>query len=70
VLSNGVDRICYQTTKTAFINAVSLKPAGGVTPIKNLADTGFNFEFWLFMASLLSVAGAMMLFVSRESKKN
>jgi hypothetical protein len=49
---------------------MALRPAGGITPIKNLADTGFNFEFWLFLAGLLSAAGAMMLFVSRESKKN
>jgi hypothetical protein len=70
VLSNGVDRLCYQTTKTAFINAMAVKPQGGITPIKNLADTGFNFEFWLFIAGLLSAAGAMMLLVSRSSKKN
>jgi hypothetical protein len=49
---------------------MAVKPQGGITPIKELADTGFNFEFWLFIAGLLSIAGAMMLLISRPSRKN
>jgi hypothetical protein len=71
VLSNGVDRLCYQTTTLAFFRAVSVRPAGlEGEGVDELADTGFNAELWLLMATLLGIAGALLLGVARPSRKN
>lgn len=69
LLSNGVDRLCYQTTTLAFFRAVAIAPTA-IEGEDELADTGFNAELWLLIASLLGIAGALMLGMSRSSRKN
>jgi hypothetical protein len=71
VLSNGVDRLCYQTTTFAFFRAVSVVPAGLENDgVDELADTGFNIELWLLIAGLLGLAGALMLSVARSARRS
>jgi hypothetical protein len=71
LLSNGLDRLCYQTTTLAFFRAVSVRPAGlEGDGVDELADTGFNVELWLLIASLLGLAGALSLGLARPGRKN
>lgn len=69
VLSNGIDKLCFQTTTLAFFRAVSVVPADLEDPETSegeLADTGFDSMFWLVIAGLLAMAGAMMVTVARR----
>lgn len=70
VLSNGLDRLCYQTTTLAFFRAASVIPADleEIDPQGELAQTGFDSIFWLVISGLLAVSGAMMLMVARRKE--